>query len=486
MLRILWVATCSLTLLACARPGQLRLARPQPTEVAPEIHSLVDLGSLPLPDGRKLSREHSDGVFTPGEWTAVLGRGLAAPDASVSVDGRLLPVRGYLAGGALLVRVPRGLSPRETHTLEVATPRGRAQRTWSIASFVAVSDAADNRLRFLRMSPEADRLFDEDTQHGVELPRVRHHAFSADGGLLYALHAGQERDQYGISVVHMGASERPARVRTVDMELAGKPVALELSREPARLFVLSQREVIAFDLRDSLRPDELGRAPLNERADPVGMALLANGTRCAVLDSRGGALWLLDVERGAPTVLQWLTVRDADGARASIQVLADQADSDGLWVLSGPNLHRLGGRVRGGVDATKRAVQSAAQFVGVGAGPAAEETVEPEGPVPTPLLTRYRLGSGGLEADRELSLPGGFVPLFARSFADGSLFVSGVGSHEQDYGSLPLNLAGARKAFGLAVRNLFFGRILSVSPTGAVQSAIQERRIAEWAATGGE
>src|SRR5688572_5903491 len=95
----------------CSRVSLMRVAGPTADDAPPRIETVVDLGALPLATVGKLSREHHDGVFTPGEWMAVLGPGLAREGVRVHVGGRAVDVAGFVEGG-LLLRVPRGLSPR--------------------------------------------------------------------------------------------------------------------------------------------------------------------------------------------------------------------------------------------------------------------------------------------------------------------------------------------------------------------------------------
>ncbi|MFT3926393.1 MAG: hypothetical protein QM778_27865 [Myxococcales bacterium] len=449
----------------CGGASLRRVASPVSLDVPPQIEQAVDLGALPLPASGPLSTELGDRVFTPGEWVAVLGTGLARSDAQVRVGGRPLPIEGYLENG-LLVRVPRGLPPRAKHTLEVQTARGHAAQPIHFASYVVVSDVSGNKLRFLRMSSEAKRLFEEPQD--LPLTRVRKHVFSPDGGLIYAVqaHAAEHDGRYALAVVHAGAAEHPVQLTSVSLPLSGVPVDLVAAHSRRQLWLLTQRELVVLDVSDPLSPRESARVAL-PAGTPWSLAALEGDTRAAVLEREGNQLWFFDMT-GAPPRLAWtFALPPEHTARASIALLADRADTQRLWVLQGRSLARLAGRADKLVDSIRSPIERAKEAIGLGAPqPEVEPQEAPSESEPAPparVLGLILAGDAQPVIERELALPEAFVPLMLRAGVDGRLLVSGISSDAaklQSVGDAP-NLSNIT---AWLLGSVQFGRVVAVDP----------------------
>jgi hypothetical protein len=444
----------------CGAAPLRRVAHPEAADVPPRIEAMVDLGALPPSGSGELSREASDEVFTPGEFAAVLGPGLARADTRVSVAGQALPVAGFLEGG-LLVRMPRGLSPRTMQTLEVVTPVGRARQGFKYASHVVVSDVSGNHLRFMRMSPDAEKLFDETFD--VELTRVRAHAFSPDGGLVHAVQA--HADNYALATVHVAAAEHPALLGTLPLSLAGVPQELVAAPTRGQLWLLTSKELVVFDVTTPTKPREIGRTFL-AGGTPESLALLAEGAFAAVLEREHNAVWLFDM-RAAPTLSQTLQLPPEGTPRASLGLLADRTDHRRLWVLQGRSLSRLSGRSRSVMGALSGSLDRAKQAIGWGQAPSEPAPQEPEprgAEAPTRVLG-LTLGTT-LAVDRELPLPPSFLPLFLRASSDGRLLVSGITSDAarlEGFGESGADLKGVTS---LLLGSTQFGRVVAIDPSG--------------------
>jgi hypothetical protein len=459
-IRIFVVALLFVTA-ACGAASLRRVAHPDGGDVPPHIDAMVDLGALPPAASGDLSREASDERFTPGEYAAVLGPGLARSDARVSVGGQAVPVAGFLQGG-LLVRMPRGLSPRKQQTLEIVTPSGRTQQPFTYASHVVVSDVSGNHLRFLRMSPDAEKLFDDT--YDLELTRVRAHAFSADGGLVYAVQA--HADHFALATVHIAAPEHPALLGTLPLTVAGVPQELVSAPARGQLWLLTGKELVVFDVANATKPREIGRLSLPE-GNPESLAMLADGTFAAVLERDHNTVWLFDMQ-APPKLAQTLPLPPETTARASISLLADRSDSHRLWVLQGRSLSRLSGRTGGAIGKVSGTLDRAKAAIGWGQAPQQPEpTPPPETPSPE-MPTRVlglTLGST-LAVDKELPLPPAFLPLFLRASSDGRLLVSGITSDAARLEGFGESGADMRGVSSLLLGTTQFGRVVAIDPTG--------------------
>jgi hypothetical protein len=459
-IRIFALATL-LAAVGCGASPLRRIAHPEATDVPPRIEAMVDLGALPPASSGELSREASDEVFTPGEYAAVLGPGLARADARVTVAGQALPVAGFVEGG-LLVRMPRGLSPRARQTLEVVTPAGRAQQSFHYASHVVVSDVSGNHLRFMRMSPEAEKLFDDT--YDLELTRVRAHAFSPDGGLVYAVQAHAE--QFALATVHIAAAEHPAVVGTLSLTVKGVPQELVAAPTRGQLWLLTATELVTLDVSNATKPREIGRLALPE-GTPESLAVLAEGGFAAVLEREKNLVWLFDMQGPAPQLAQALQLPPEGTARASLGLLADRTDARRLWVLQGRSLSRLSGRTGSAAGKLSGSLDRAKAAIGWGQAPSTPEPepeAKPEPEVPTRVLG-LTLGSA-LALDKELPLPPAFLPLFLRASSDGRLLVSGITSDAarlQGFGESGADLKGVSS---LLLGSTQFGRVVAIDPSG--------------------
>jgi hypothetical protein len=431
--------------------------------VAPRLEELVDLGALPLTG--PLSRDASDGVFTPGEWMALLGPGIARKDASVSIAGAPVPVAAYLEKG-LIVRVPRGLSPRTPLSVTVSTQRGQSARGFRYVSHVVVSDVSGNALRFLPMAADADKLFLEP--YDLELTRVRKHVFSADGGLVYAVqaHGEAEAGTYTLATVHAGAPGHPALLDRVPVRLSAVPQDLVMAGARRQLWLLSQRELVVFDLVQAAHPRELARVSFAE-GTAWSLASLAGDTRAVVLERDHNLLWLFDMSGPRPMLVHSEELAPVGMPRASLRVLADPRDPTRFWLLQGKSLGRFAKRVHTLLTPLRGVIQQAKSAVGLSVPPpeTRASTDNDRAPAPPARILAFVLGDT-LRLERELALPDASVPLFMSLGRDGRLLVSVISADTTELETLGDNPANLPHLTSWLGRTLQFGRVLAIDPTG--------------------
>ncbi len=351
---------------------------------APKIEEVIDLGALPMPAEGPLPTEHTDGKITPGEWVAILGKGLYG--ASVLAGGKVVAVQGHLQSGGVLVRWPA--APR-SQKLEVQSAQGRAQRAVDAPLFLVGADTTAGQLRFLGTKPSA-RV--RKLPHTVSLTRALFHAHAEHGGLLYAIGMKDEKT-CTLKVVHLGAKEKPAVIQTLDFQISSQPTALIAG--PRHLVALSLDSISVFSLGDGVGLSAPRRVELPRIEDGARYtaAVFLAPERIAVLDAEHNEVQTMTLNDGAARTQMRVGV--GPKVSASLDLVVRKG---ALWVLQGPSL-------RGAAMSLGRAVRRA---------PAQRSA--PRRLVEVPLTN-----SGAL---REIALPAQLIPLFVAVDHQGRFLVS--------------------------------------------------------------
>jgi hypothetical protein len=497
-----------LTLLAgCSATPVVRIAHPEEVAGPPAIEQLVDLGGMPLAALGELSQEHRDDRLTPGEWVAVLGRSLANKPM-VAIDGRPVPVAGYVQGGSLLIRVPRGISPRGKHRLQVRTPYGEATTTLRAASHLVAADLNGKSLRTLLMTHDTDRLLDHDPQD-IDLKESYFHTLNASGNLLYVLqwfgtqHAAPDGRTYTgstIATLHMAARDKPQHVGSFPVATFGSPKALGML-DDSTLLVLSERDLVVMDVSRMGGEAEVARIDLPVIARPEGvpvqyqdMVVLQQPPSVAVLEVFSNSVSLINLQdRRAPRLEASLTLSRQLDVPWSIDIAPDPADGRSLWVLQGPNFRIAGDKLRQVIERVQaKADDVFAVLTGQPAAQAAPPAEPPASPAPgvapVPVqpapgaqppsvrlsrLVRLRAEGQALRLVEERALPPSFFPFFAHARAGGEVLVSGINANVFRFGALPLSIDGLKQAISVVTDSVQVGTIVAVKKDAPFRPVVQ-------------
>ncbi|MFO0579116.1 MAG: hypothetical protein U1A78_34370 [Polyangia bacterium] len=460
----------------------------------PRIQAAVDLGALPLPPIGTLSTEHSDRLFTPGEYVALRGDNLVW-QSRITLGGQPLPPLGRLADGALLVRVPRGL-PAGTHTLTLDNGLGTATVALPTAHYAFGGDTQGDALRFRRLGPDAAGF----AEPALDIPfaRARFQALSPDGGVLYALQepdprialmpsvvntaidvAQAARDDVAadceLLIVHLGGRGGPQKVGSVTLSLGSAPTALSMS--PAGVLVVVQRrQITLLDARDPLRPRPLHSRALTGPEQPrelIDAEFFADGRLLAVLEAYANQVHLLDVTDAAqPRVLAGVSLARPQDEPFSID-LARAADGRSLWVLQGPNLKLGGKRLLDGLKATwtsAQALELRAAAVTLGQTATSAAMLPGDG---VSRLVQLTLEGSELRLARAIPLPASLFPFFVLPDRDGALYVSGI-SRNNPFADTEATLDGVVRLLQALKNTVQLGTVLKVrSDDGAMAQVLQ-------------
>lgn len=494
----LFAGGCSRTLVRVPAPSlSERAAGP------PRLDSALDLGALPLPAQGELSTEHTDRLFTPGEWVALGGENLVG-SSRITLGGRPVAVAGRLANGALLVRVPRGV-PAGLVTLTIDNGLGIASLQLRTALYAFGGDVHDGALRVRRIIGQenqgAQGLAFEDKDLDIPFAKARFQALSADGGILYAL---QEEDTHvtgapsvvsgavglvtamaggeascELLVVHLGGKSGPQKLRTTGLTLSSQPTGLAVS--PAGLLViLQQRQLTVLDISDPMQPRRVAQLAVAETGperELIDAEFLAGGKLLAVLEAYANQVHLVDLAvAGQPRVLSAVGLSRALDQPFSID-LAASADGQSLWILQGPNLKLGGKRLLDGLGAAWSDVRSlefraAAKHVGGAMGGAA--MLPPDKGAESPSrLVQLTLTGGGLQLARSVALPGSLFPFFILPDRAGSVFVSGI-SRTNPFADVEGSADGLLRLLTALKNTVQLGTVLKVgTEDGALTTVLQ-------------
>ena len=457
----------------------------------PTIERVQDLGGLPLPPSGPLSTEHSDQVFTPGEWLALQGRNLS-PESRIVIGGRTAPVLGVLDGAGLLLRVPRGVSPGP-QKLQIDNGVGTAQLQLPMAIYAFGGDVHGNALRIRQLGPERTEPQEfADKQLDIPFLKARFQVLSPDGSILYALQeptsdeAPEQPDAAtapppsgtvvcDLRVVHLGGKKGPRQVAEIPLALIGPPTGLAMGPF-GQLVVLQKRQLTIFDTSNPVQPQPLIQLPLaapEQTRELVDAEFFADGRTLAVLEAYGNQVHLIDLGvPSQPRLLGALSLSDSYEQPFSID-LAPGQDGQSLWVLQGPNLRLAGKRLVDGLsgawqDAKALELKSAANMVG--------QTAVGSAMLPKESLARLqllRLTDGQLQLAKTIPLPPEIFPFFVQPDYQGSLYVSGINRKNQ-FTDLEASLDGIKRLLGAVKDTAQLGLVLKVGAAdGLVTTAFQ-------------
>jgi hypothetical protein len=488
----LWLAGtlgCGATLSRVSQPEQLQAQLP------PTIERTQDLGGLPLPSLGRFSTAQSDGLYTPGEWIALHGKHLTAA-TRVTIGGQPAQVLGFLEGGALLARMPRGVVPGP-QTLSVDNGVGSAQVTIPTAIYAFGGDAQGDSVRIRRLSgkPDAEAALDQES-FDVAFPLARFVALSPDGGTLFVLQeltgeleptdsssaVSAASVQPGVALqvsellsIHLGAKGGPRVVMRVPLALQGKPTAMKVGPF-GQLVVLQARQLTVIETSGPglIRP--LAQLPLaspQEERALIDAEFIGDGQLLTVLEAYTNQLHLIDLHQPSlPQLVGGVALSQAYDQPFSID-LAPGDDAESVWVLQGPNFRLAGKRLTDGLggvwrDAKALDVRAAGKTLG--------QTAVGAAMLPSESLTRLeqvRLTGGALTVVKSLPLPPEVFPFFVQPDHRGSLFVSGINRKNQ-FTDLEASLDGVRRVLGALKDTVQLGVVLKVgTETGVVTTALQ-------------
>jgi hypothetical protein len=465
---------------SCAAP-LVRVAQPDLKAGPPVIERLVDLGGRALPDAGLLSRDDSDGVLTPGEWVAVLGRQLdAGGGTQVSVDGKTIAVKGHLLGGSLLVQVPRHLGARKTHVLAVATPAGVSDVSFTIRSYVVVGDTDGKSVHFLPIDARAKTVLSKSALD-LDVKSAYLHVLSPSGAWLYIVQSLGQRTQQNsmvseIVVVHMGASGGPSRIGTFPIRSAALPTSVTMLDDNT-LVLLTESELLVCDVRGE-RVALVSRVDLprgKEKSLYTDVEAFAGHPAVAVLEAFANVVLLVDLgDVRTPHLLGSVATSGEKGVPWSIDLVSDPADGNSLWLLQGPNLRMSGERVSRYVDTVAAAIKAK---LGMGKPTnAAEPSLPPTAPSEQEnhgRVVQLLMDGSSLQLGAERPLPSNFFPFYLSPQSSGEWLVSGVSSDVFRFAGLPRSLDGVKSAVDVLTGSIQFGQILRLRDDGAAEAVVK-------------
>jgi hypothetical protein len=440
----------------CAEKGMVRNQQMEIVREPPKIASMVDLGGMPVLSSGTVNETMSDGRFTPGEWFVVKGRYLSDDSTEVRIGEIQTPVVAHLDTG-LLVRMPRSVSPSTATTLKVSTTFGSDSIAFRPQVYLVVSDPSGNALRFFRtVSNDAGTPGFEPECDAVPFERVRAHVLSRSGALLYAVagakESGDDRPSAReLRVVHMGAREHPIAVGSVPFTTVDGPASMVMSDDGNYLIVLTQTELLIFDVLDEAAPRLTSQLNLRSEGMSEGgyssLALVDGGRAAVLLDGMANRLTVIDLRhKKAPRIASHMTVLE-DSIPRLVDVVADRGGSGMIHVVSGPNL--------------RLAKNLFHKFA-----PKLFEHLKSGAPAAEGQLLTFRLEANTLQEVRRVALPKRTVPLHLYSTQRGDTFVSAVDFAIADLAEVDSVMGGIRTATEIMTDAVKLGSILRVDTDG--------------------
>ena len=402
----------ALLMLGCSSSVS-RVAAPIGGSGPPSIEALVDLGGYE-PTGA-LDDERSDEIITPGEWLRVTGEHLSTSATQVRVQGKPLPVLGYLSDGSILVRAPTGLSPLKSHELEIQTPHGSARHTFSLSSYVLVADIGAEQLRFFSARGGEDEVLSEEVT-ALDLDALGPVALSPEHGFAYAIAREPGGPGYAWFRAHLGAPEAPAVDRSGHFQLRASARDLAVGSDGS-LFVLTANSLEVFAGERAVGKLELGSAPPPPESEWAlsNLVLFDDERHAAALEVFTNQVLVFDIaDRHRPALAATFPI-DSPGEPIVVALARNPALQNELWVLTGANQHTLG-------TALTRALDVRSLLAG-NAPPVLPQWSQLEA-----RLERLTWQDSGFVRQAPLRLPPGFVPMSLGVSPQGRPWVAGVTS----------------------------------------------------------
>ncbi len=455
--------------LACGSLQLVLVDKPVPIDAPPEIDYLIDLGSLPLPEGTIINQDMADGRLTPGEWIAIVGTNLASEKTSVKIDKRDIAIAGYLEGGNLLIRMPRGFSPRRTHELSVETPMGRSTYPIDVSSYLIVNDVAADQIRFFRTSLDHEEVFEEELDN-MELEYAPCQVLSPSGGLLYVIHSGESSNEYHLKSIHLGEKEFPDEISDITFQSESYPTSVAISSERKLLIVLAEQGLFVFGLSNPARPRVLEQLKLQpqkgfKKCEYRSLVILGENQWAAALDAHSNTILLfnLAVPSNPESVKSF---KAAPGVKlpVSIDIAADPHDPYTLWLLKGPNTTL----VYEGLKGMLKSLVSSDEKSDSG-----KKSSESKEDISTGRVVQLKLSNRSLHFVKQYALPTNFLPLSIRPDGKGRVLVSGASFEIFKFMDIGANLDSLKRIPGLIKDTIALGRIICVTDDGKIFTEAQ-------------
>ncbi len=451
---------CAVVLSSCQAGQLVRIPLGGLSDDRPEISSIVDLGSLSIPVEGELNQTESDGRFISGEWVALVGKGLNTEGARLYLDGAEVPIKGGIKGGGLIFRLPRDLKFRHSYNLHVETPRGTAKSSLSVTNLLVMGDPKGDQVLFWRTSSEKKLLFEEESL-SVASDDAGPHTVARSGGILYVTGKGKGPRREGLSrfelkTVHLGGKYGPTTVSSINVEAKFEPVSLATT--DVHLFLLTNAEVLVFDLSDQENPKFLSRQELPLLSKDISfrdLVFLGDGTKAAVLEQASNQIFLVDFSKpAAPAILYGFPVVPATNGSCSIALEPDRSDPNSFWLLAGLNTQQL-----------RKRLSSLWSDTG-------EDTT------PTRAsLYRIELKENTLVAGEPVQLPEGVMAFGLFSEKSGDVLISGLGYEKEKLAKADLSLRGAASLLKGAWDSIFAGRVYRVTRDRMVTNEFKSMKV---------
>lgn len=462
MKKILLLIPVFILSISCASQKLIRVDNPSGIAGPPEISSVIDLGSLPPVHGGEIDQEMQDECFTPGEWAAVTGDNLASTDTCVYVSGTEVPVAGYLEGGSILIRIPRGLETNIKQTLSVKTSLGTAEYPITITGYLIVNDPFSGKLIFYRSLLEEEQLFEEDETTEVPVNDNLCQAISPSGGLLYTVTAeGSFTQEYHLKTIHLGAKDNPSEISSVIFQPDSKPVSIDISSNEEILAVLSEMHLYIFKITNPALPVLAGSISLPLQGEIIGsgyksIVLMDNGKYAAALEPSGNSIALIDLSlQSNPRVVQMLEASH-DDLPLSIDIAADRDDPGALWLLQGPNIRYAYKAIQALLSSDDK-----------------DENSKDKTGLMQSRITRLTLKNNLLQVSKKNQLPEGFIPLYMKSVSGKKALISGISAEFLRFTPPSFSIESIKSLLGWMKDSVNPGRILSASEGGEITEVTQ-------------
>ena len=456
MKKLALITFCTFILVSCEAAKLVRVPLGGPSDASPEIASLIDLGSLWIPEQGELNLMESDGLFLAGEWVAVAGTGLNTSGTKLYLDGKETPVRGGIQGGGLLFRLPGDVRFKHAYTVRIQTPRGAAESKLQASNLLVMADAKENRLVFWRTSAEDKKQLFEEQELSVPCDEAGPYALARSGGILYATarhtrlpgHSGNE-----LQTVHLGAKDGPKAVFSTGYD--AKDDAVSLVPTTSHLFMLTGSELIVFSLADPVQPKLISHQALplpSKHATYRDLTLLGDGSKAVVLEQETNQLYLIYLANpAAPSVTGPFAVLPVAESSYAVGLAPDRGNPNAFWLLTGVNTQQLRERFQ------------------------AMWHDNPPDKTPTrTVLYSIELNENRLAARGEpIVLPEGVLPLGMSTDRGGDVLVTALAYEKETLAKTSFSLKGARNLVKGLWNSVFAGRVYRVTPQGAVTNDLK-------------
>jgi hypothetical protein len=445
-------------LLGCAEKGRVRSSAAVKATKPPKIERQMDLGGLPVLRDGNLTESLSDGRYTPGEWVAIIGDQLSDADTQVTVGGVEVPVAAHL-DDRLLIRLPRRLPLHQAVDVVVKTPMGEDSVEIHPQSYLVVSDPHANEVRFFRsVATETDRGMFEPECDAVALNRARFHVVSRSGAFLYAIasakdSAAEEETERELMVIHMGAKDHPLEMDSATFPSVDGPTDMALDGAMAHLLVLTQTELLVFDVQEETKPKLQSQLFLSDAGISDGgytrMAILKKGDTAVLLDAVGNRLTVVDLSQDSqPRIVTHINTEEGELPRV-VDLVADRADDRTFHVIEGPNL--------------RLAKEMFHKYA-----PKLLTHIQSRDASALCRVVTYRLEGDTVHRHTETRLPKGTIPLHILSEMNGDLLVSAVDFSVTKL-TMPDSLAGGvRMMVGVFTDAIQMGTVFRIGGDGRV------------------